>query len=295
MQQWIRNVTADEYLATLKVGLKLDKEMLIASLGSCFAREIRGYLLGHGFNYMLLEQDKDPWVKIDPHYKPNDHGSAAWDRVFNTFTLRDVVALAFGDTRDRFLKIDQGVADLVRTRVVYPDMDTALKDVEEHQAAARTVFTNADVLIVTLGLTEVWKYGDIVLPYLHDYLSRDKLTFHRSDFTENLLNLSRTWHQLKHYNPKLKLLVTLSPIHMNATFREDVDVFSASCASKSILRAVIDSFCSARKDVYYFPSYEIATVLCPELGVRTYRDGHHISAEAFGLITRAFEGMEKVI
>jgi len=290
MQKWIRNLTVEKYLSSLKIDLKLNKQTKIASIGSCFAREIRQYLLKNKFNYMLTEQGKNPWVKMDANYRPNQHGSAAWDRVFNTFTLRYIIDSTFGMTDShRFLKIKDGVADVFRTRVVYPDMQTAKEDVVLHKQASRDIFTKADVLIVTLGLTEVWRLGSFTLPYLPEYKHRSELVFHKSGYTENLENLILGLRILRYRNPKLKILLTLSPIHMNSTFRDDVDVFSASCASKSILRAVIDAICQVEQGIYYFPSYEITTILCSELGVRQYRDGHHISPEAFAIITEAFE------
>lgn len=289
MQKWIRNLSMKQYLSTLKVGLKIDKSTKIASIGSCFARRIREYLLAYGYNYLLTEQDKNPWVKLDREFLPNAHGSAAWDRVFNTYTFSQIVATTFGVQRDRFYHTARGVADLMRTRLMYPDRKTAVEDVKDHIEQSAWVFKNADLLIVTLGLTEVWRFNSMVLPYLPEYIGRDKLQFARTTYGENLSNLALAWKTLKMENPHLKMLITLSPVHMNATFRDNIDVFSASCASKSILRAAIDAFVGSQYDVFYFPSYEIATIVCPELNVRQYEDGHHISEDAFGLITEAFE------
>jgi hypothetical protein len=291
MQKWIRDVTIEKYISHLKVGLNINKQTKIASIGSCFAREIRQYLLSHNYNYLLVERNKNPWLKVDPHYKPNEHGSAAWDRVFNTFTLRDIIrdSLRERESLDsRLFDTGSSVADLLRTRVVYPDKETAIADIDDHRKHSARVLISADILVVTLGLTEVWEYGDRVLPYLPDYIPKDRLAFKRSSYAENLNNLIETWDILKLINKNLKMLLTLSPIHMNATHRGDIDVFSASCASKSILRAAIDDF--IQEDVYYFPSYEITTILCQELGIKPYRDGHHISEEAFAIVTRAFEG-----
>jgi hypothetical protein len=289
MQKWIRDITLEKYIDQLRVGLQIDKQTRIASMGSCFAREIRAYLLANGYNYLLAEQDKNPWLRIDPRYKANEHGSAAWERVYNTYTFSDLVSASCGCTLSRLYKYDTGVADLIRTRVCYRDEETAVEDIEDHNAQSAQVLQTADVLILTLGLTEVWSHDGLVLPYKPEYIETSKLQFRCTTITENCDNLERGWNQLKMVNPELKLLLTLSPIHMNATFRSDVDVFSASCASKSILRSAIDSFMSNCEDVYYFPSYEITTILCQELGVKPYRDGHHISKEAFALISAAFE------
>ena len=59
---------------------------------------------------------------------------------------------------------------------------------------------------------------------------------------------------MKEHNPECRLLVTVSPVHLWATFRDDLDVISASCNSKSTLRAVADEFASRHDNVYYFPA-----------------------------------------
>ena len=53
--------------------------------------------------------------------------------------------------------------------------------------------------------------------------------------------------------------------------------FPPSCASKSILRSVVDQICSEEEGVYYFPSYEIVNILAPLQGIPAYKDdGHHV-------------------
>ena len=43
-------------------GLRVDKSTKIVSMGSCFAREIKDWLLKNNFNYLLEEQEKDVWL-----------------------------------------------------------------------------------------------------------------------------------------------------------------------------------------------------------------------------------------
>jgi hypothetical protein len=66
--------------------------------------------------------------------------------------------------------------------------------------------------------------------------------------------------------------VTVSPVHLWATFRNDQDVISASCNSKSILRAVADEFTARHDNVFYFPAFEMATIYRPLVGEPIFAD-----------------------
>lgn len=54
-------------------GVRIDRGTPVGSMGSCFAREIKAWLEGSGFNYL---------VSSSPHGR--QHGSADWERVYNT-------------------------------------------------------------------------------------------------------------------------------------------------------------------------------------------------------------------
>ena len=70
-------------------------------------------------------------------------------------------------------------------------------------------------------------------------------------------------------NPELKIILTVSPVPLVATY-EPRHVLSSTSASKGILRALGDEVERDFKNVYYFPSYEIIT--CPAHAGRYYAD-----------------------
>ena len=93
------------------------------------------------------------------------------------------------------------------------------------------------------------------------------------------------------YNPACKLLMTVSPVNLWATFRTDLDVISASCNSKSTLRAVADEFASRHENVFYFPAYEMATIYQPLSGRSFFSDGrenYHVNKPTVKFIMRHF-------
>ncbi|WP_422822431.1 GSCFA domain-containing protein [Vreelandella azerica] len=61
---------------------------------------------------------------------------------------------------------------------------------------------------------------------------------------------------VKKINPFFKMLLTVSPVPLNATASND-HVLVATIRSKSILRSVAGDFAEDYDDVFYFPSYEI--------------------------------------
>ena len=60
-------------------------------------------------------------------------------------------------------------------------------------------------------------------------------------------NLERIHALMARHNPGCRLLITVSPVNLWATFRRDLDVVSASCNSKSTLRAAADEFAARQR------------------------------------------------
>lgn len=286
----------------LKNDITIDKKTKIISLGSCFAREIKNWLLDNEFNYLIGEDNKNPWSSKevftgDNGVNPNVHASIAWERVYNTFTFKHIVDYTFNDNRmnDRLIEVEikgkKYVSDIIRTRILYPNREIAKKDIKNHIEESKKMFTSADIIIFTLGLTEIWeseKRGIVssTNPFKHYKLPSD-FKFRVSRFNENLENLKYSYEVLKNYNKNLKFLVTVSPVHLLATYRNDLDVISASCNSKSTLRAVADEF----KDVdgvTYFPSYEIASITAALDGINAFPDNHHVSRKVVNHIMETF-------
>jgi hypothetical protein len=115
--------------------------------------------------------------------------------------------------------------------------------------------------------------------------------FRVSRYAENLNNLERIYEIMAACNPDCKILITLSPVNLWATFRKDMDVISASCNSKATLRAVADEFTVRHENVFYFPAFEMATIYQPLSG-QTYfsdgRDNFHINKPTVKFIMQHF-------
>jgi hypothetical protein len=257
----------------------------IGSAGSCFAAEIARHLKRNGYNYVVTEE--------------NENSSANWGIIFNTPSFRQLVERAFGLRRLPKLLWARpdgagGAAylDPFREGPVYGSVEAYEADLERHVAAARAALMAAKVFVITLGMNEVWRLkadGSALsrapwnlAPYL---VERQVLTPE-----QNVAELERMLAVWRSFNPDLRLIVTVSPVPLHATFRgDDHHVIAANAHSKSVLRVAAESFCERNRGiVHYFPSYE--TVMhC----VRDPWDAdqRHVSPAAVSRVMALFEVM----
>ena len=129
------------------------------------------------------------------------------------------------------------------------------------------------MLILTLGLTEIWQDrqdGSVIClpsgPYPNEGGDMSRYRFRVSRYQENLDNLEKIHALMARHNPGCRLIVTVSPVNLWATFRTDADVISASCNSKATLRAAADEFVTRHDNVFYYPAFEMAWLYQPLMG-----------------------------
>jgi len=275
-----------------QTGLTVDQSTAIASIGSCFAREIKRRLIQRGYNY-VAEETRHPAAI---------HASAAWERVYNTFCLRQIFEYTFEDRQPDLrwwiCPRSHKIQDPYRRIILYDSVEAAETDFAHHRIHSRRALQQAEVLILTLGLTEIWQDrvdGSVISlpsgPYVNEGGDMSRYEFKVSRYAENLANLERIHDIMARHNPDCQLLVTISPVNLWATFRRDLDVISASCNSKSTLRAVADEFTVRHENVFYFPAFEMATIYQPLSGLTYFTDGrenYHVNKNTVKFIMRHF-------
>ena len=158
----------------------------------------------------------------------------------------------------------------------------------------REVFLNTEVFILTFGLSEIW-YDEITggvfwraVPMKHYDAGRHK--FRVCTFAETKESILDIIQLIKQPVPQAKLVMTLSPIPLIATFRQ-VSCITANSVSKSLLRAALDEAlrelkAEIRQDVYYFPAFEIINECFPN---RFVEDGRHLWPMIVPSVMRLFE------
>ncbi|RPJ54633.1 MAG: GSCFA family protein [Dehalococcoidia bacterium] len=272
--------------------LKINRGTPIASMGSCFAREIKDVLIDKDYSY----------IREEAGHPASKHASAAWERTYNAFSMRQIFEYTFDEWRPRVhwwkAPVSGVIQDPYRRIILYGSMEEAGADFERHRLASRNALKRAEILILTFGLTEIWedKVDGFVIclpagPYVNEGGDMSRYRFRVSRYQENLDNMERIYELMKAHNPRCKLIVTVSPVHLWATFRKDLDVISASWNSKATLRAAVDEFVSRHDNVFYFPAFEMAVTYRVILGKPLFTEGRepfHVNRETVDFIMDNF-------
>jgi hypothetical protein len=191
----------------------------------------------------------------------------------------------------------------------FADADELRASRQATLAAIRAAVDGADVLVLTLGLTECWRDRVTGAEYamcpgtVAGRFDPDRHAFHNQRPGEILRDLRTAVQILARRNPRLRVLLTVSPVPLTAT-ASGQHVLVATTQSKAILRAVAGMLAEDLAAVDYFPSYEIITAptfrgvfyagnqrnVLPE-GVATVMDCFFGSLEArFGPVAVPAEG-----
>jgi hypothetical protein len=277
----------------------ITKETAIVSAGSCFAMEIAHELQRGGFNYLITEWNGEGRLaKVDGGPVLSD-SSAAWGIIFNNPSFRQLVERAFGLREvPRILWSshawdgDKGYyMDPFREEIKFGSPEEYLANCAAHISATREALKKAEVFIITLGLNEVWRFkmdGSVfsrspwrIAPSFVEHLT---LTVE-----ENVAELQIMLDVLRQFNPGVKVIVSLSPVPLHATFlHEKYHVVEANMHSKAVLRVAAQEFIERNDEVYYLPSFELITC-----GIKEpwQEDQRHVNPNAVGRVMEMFREM----
>jgi len=268
---WSRSMTSIHpgHIDPIVKSLKINTQEKISTMGSCFAQHLARKIANTGFNYFVPENA--------PNHMTDEQAFASNYGVFsarygNVYTVRQALQLferAFNLKKfeENIWSKDGYVVDAFRPQIQptgFSTIDSLLEDREKHLESVRKIFTESDWLIFTLGLTEAWRSktdgaiypvapgvsGGSFDPSIHEFIN-----FSILDVLSDLRNLI---DQIRSLNKNLKILLTVSPVPLIATY-ENRHILTSTVASKSILRVAADMMEREFQDVIYFPSYEIIT------------------------------------
>lgn len=276
----------------------IDQTTVIGSAGSCFAVEIAQNLLTREFNYLCLEKTFDPetgviMAETDPA-NPQVQFSCRWGILFNTPSFTQIVENAYGERSigNFLIRVGNVYVDPYREAVAFPSPEAYRIEREKHLANTRTAFEKADAFVITLGLNEAWQYlpdGTYLSRNPRNKALRGLLTHRKLTVQENVDYLQRFIDIVRHHNPDLKLIISISPVPFLATGRADkYHVVTANTHSKAVLRVAAEEIVERNKDVFYFPSYEVVTVCSKEIWAS---DQRHIHRSAVARVMELFDAM----
>lgn len=239
----------------------------IVAFGSCFAQHISNWLTRHQFNVLTSAAPG----RGDAYVVRFGEG------MVNTFVLRQQFEWAWENQAPKSeLWHDHG-AEAVRYD-------------EQVRLETRALFDQADLFILTLGLSEVW-YDKLTQEVFWRAVPKERFdpsrhAFRVSTVAENKQNLQAILGLIRRHRPDARVILTLSPIPLVATFRP-VSCITANSASKAILRAALDEFLreAAEPGLFYWPSYELVMEL---FGERWKPDHRHVKPEILEFVMTLF-------
>lgn len=272
---------------TVTPSFRIDPADTIYAIGSCFARNVEKALEGAGLRVLSREFDL------------GEIGASLEDAAnfFNKYSIHSVLnEIRWALERDSFPGADLLYpigpgrfvdAQLGMARLDF-DVDTILAFRHRYLDALAAV-KEADVIVLTLGYVETWfdrklgLYLNVVPPMQAIRAEPDRFEFRvlsYADVMEGLEELHRLL--IRHRTKPLRMLVTVSPVPLLATFR-DMDVLVANAYSKSVQRAALDEFVIGKAGVDYFPSYEFVVLSNPAVAW-SRGDYRHVSQDVINRI-----------
>jgi hypothetical protein len=251
----------------------ITRETKVLAFGSCFAEYFIRFLTEHGYN----------------RWRPGDETHALTDEPLlfslggtfeNVFVIVQQLRWAFGE--------------FTPPRAIWFTKDkTYFEATEERRLKIRRSFEEVDVLVVTLGLSEIWfdcASGEPMWrPILSQAYEPARHIFRLATVAETVEALREFDRLAEAFLPGRKVIFTLSPVPLLFTFRDQSPV-TANQVSKAILRVALDEFLSAdeiraRNRYCYFPSYELALNL---FGNPYESDNRHVRPEVAKTILDIF-------
>lgn len=249
-------------------GLHIDASDQVMTAGSCFAQHIARHLRNAGFGYMVTEKPHPLVADVT-----DDCSYATYTaRYGNVYTPRQLLQLLrrslgqFHGSESVWSREDGTFVDPYRPQIESEGFSSAY-EVEQardqHLAATLKGFTECDVFVFTLGLTEAWvdKTCGSVYPVCPGVAGgtwdENKYDFVNFSVDECEADLRQFITELRKVNPDVWIFLTVSPVPLIATAREE-HVAVATSYSKSVLRVCTENLRDMDK-VVYFPSYEVIT------------------------------------
>lgn len=213
----------------------------ITAFGSCFAANISNWLSKRHFRVLNKDQDAK-----------NAYVVACGEGMVNSFVIRQQFEWAWENKT-----FDGALWHGYKAEEYGYD--------PEIQAETKRIFDATDFFILTFGLSEVWydePTGNVFWRTIpKDAYDPARHKFRVSTVEENKDNLRAIYRLIRKHRPDAKILFTLSPIPLIATFRDN-SCLTSNSVSKAVLRVAIDEVVrehAAEGVLNYWPSYELVT------------------------------------
>ena len=260
----------------------------IFTIGSCFARNIEIALKKQNFSVPSGDV-KFPQEELWP-------GTGLHSGLLNKYTPQAILnelEYVFNDTYKAENFLIEGDNGKFVDMQLHSNQGTSLeRGIERRQqikSMVKEFVSTADVVVVTLGLVEVW-WDSLNEVYLNEMPSKALIDKHKDRFHFQTMTPDQVFKSVSDVIKILKehtkgdtwIMLTVSPVPLARTFR-DKDVIVANMYSKSLLRVAAELECEKSEEVEYFPSYE--SVMLSGREVTWQDDQIHVESAAIYKIT----------
>lgn len=249
---------------------KITPDTGIMSLGSCFAPFVSEVLKERQLNILDYEPPfKQPHYFAKPLSSQLGYGlhSARCGNISSARQLRQTFDRAFGhfNPLEEFWQHENRWHDPFRPLINpggFFSLEEARLSRQRHLKAVRRLFEDADVLMYTMGQTEVWAHRQdgAVYPLCpgasvgnFDPDRYELRIFSHDEITADLRSLIE---ESRKANPGLKFLFMISPVPQIATAGGE-HIMISTMKSKSIMRSALASICDQYEFADYFPLYDV--------------------------------------
>ena len=252
----------------------------VVTFGSCFAQHFSKALVKRGYAWTNTEPGPTGLGEEGITKFNYDVFSARTGNIYTANILRQWCEWAAGtsvppeevwESKGRFY-------DPFRP-AIEPDGFESREELHESRALTIEAFgeaiRTAEVFVFTLGLTESWRSADLACEYaicpgtVAGEFDPEAHVFVNETYPNIVKALRQALTIMHTMNPKLRVLLTVSPVPLTAT-ATNAHVLVASTYSKSVLRAVAGDVATNKWLIDYFPSYEI--IVAPPYGGQFFAD-----------------------
>ena len=266
-------------LPAVQPSFRLTGKERVFTAGSCFARNIEHRLAELGFRVPARA------IALPPEERGSDTANDILNK-YNPHSIVNELIWAFEQPFDEGSWLEVGDGLWHDPHLAGNASPAPIERLRERRAAVTRFFSQLPrcrTIIVTLGLVEAW-YDRRTQLYLNTappsaVLEREPDRF-RCDvlsYGEIMAELERLWQLIrKHGHRKSRMLITVSPVPLRATFTGQ-DVLVANSYSKSVLRAAAGELATRHREVDYFPSYEAAMLTARPTAFM--EDNRHVAPE----------------
>lgn len=217
----------------------IDARTQVTAFGSCFAANISNWLSRRNYNVLNKAEDAGRAYVV-----------ACGEGMVNSFVILQQFEWAWENKTFE--------------QELWHGYDAATYGYDpEVQATTKRMFDQTDVFILTFGLSEIW-YDEPTGAVFWRTIPKDaydpsRHKFRVSTVEENKSNMKRIHDLIRKHRPDAKIIFTLSPIPLQATFRPN-SCMTSNAVSKGVLRVAIDETyreLAPEGALYYWPSYEL--------------------------------------